>query len=85
MEKNLQFFLQFSVKYKLEKNIYINYRANSSKLSLKNTKKCICFPIPLLNPLCANFTKWSNTLKRFVGKLTTNCLSVFDNFCAIGA
>ena len=29
-----------------------------------------------LNPLCANFTKWSNTL----GKLPTNCLSVFDHF-----
>ena len=32
------------------------------------------------NPLCANFTKWSNTLKQFVGKLPTNCLSVFDHF-----
>ena len=32
-----------------------------------------------LNPLSANFTKWSNTLKQFVGKLSTNCLSVFDN------
>ena len=33
-----------------------------------------------LNPLSANFTKWSNTLKQFVGKLPTNCLSVFDHF-----
>ena len=32
-----------------------------------------------LNPLSANFAKWSNTLKQFVGKLSTNCLSVFDN------
>ena len=24
--------------------------------------------------------KWSNTLKQFVGKLPTNCLSVFDHF-----
>ena len=32
------------------------------------------------NPLSANFTKWSNTLKQFVGKLPTNCLSVFDHF-----
>ena len=31
------------------------------------------------NPLSANFTKWSNTLKQF-GKLTTNCLSVFGHF-----
>ena len=33
-----------------------------------------------LNRLSANFTKWSNTLKHFVGKLPTNCLSVFDHF-----
>ena len=32
-----------------------------------------------LNPLSANPTKWSNTLKQFVGKLATNCLSVFDH------
>ena len=30
--------------------------------------------------LSANFTKWSNTLKQVVGKLPTNCLSVFDQF-----
>ena len=28
----------------------------------------------------ANPTKWSNTLKQFVGNLPTNCLSVFDQF-----
>ena len=33
-----------------------------------------------INPLSANPTKWSNTLKRFVGNLLTNCLSVFDHF-----
>ena len=32
------------------------------------------------NPLHANPTKWSNTLKQFVSKLPTNCLSVFDHF-----
>ena len=31
------------------------------------------------NPLNANPSKWSNTLKQFVGKLPTNCLSVFDH------
>ena len=25
-------------------------------------------------------SKWSNTLKQFVGNLPTNCLSVFDHF-----
>ena len=34
----------------------------------------------VLNPLSANPTKWSNILKQFVGKLPTNCLSVFDHF-----
>ena len=27
--------------------------------------------------------KWSNTLKQFVGKLPTNCLSVFDHFVGL--
>ena len=34
----------------------------------------------LFNPSSANPTKWPNTLKQFVGKLPTNCLSVFDHF-----
>ena len=34
----------------------------------------------IFNPLIGNPTKWSNILKQFVGKLTTNCLSVFDHF-----
>ena len=34
---------------------------------------------PCLNPLNANTTKWSNTLKQFIGNLLTNCLSVFDH------
>ena len=29
-----------------------------------------------INPLGANPTKWSNTLKQFVGNLPMNCLSV---------
>ena len=32
------------------------------------------------NPLSTKPTKWSNTLKQIVGKLPTNCLSVFDHF-----
>ena len=32
------------------------------------------------NPLIANPTKRSSTLKQFVSKLPTNCLSVFDHF-----
>ena len=36
-----------------------------------------------VNPLSANITKWSNTLKQFVSKLPTNCLSVFNNFVGL--
>ena len=34
----------------------------------------------VFNPLSANPTKWSSTLKQFVGILPTNCLTVFDHF-----
>ena len=37
----------------------------------------------LVNPLSASFTKWSNTLKQFVGKLPANCLSMFDHFVGL--
>ena len=33
-----------------------------------------------LDLLSANPTKWSNTLKQFVGNLPMNCLSVFGHF-----
>ena len=36
-----------------------------------------------VNPLSANTTKWSNTLKQFVGKLPTDCLRVFDHFVGL--
>ena len=36
-----------------------------------------------INPFSANPTKWSNALKQFVGKLPTNCLSVFDQFVGL--
>ena len=35
------------------------------------------------NPFSANVTKWSNTLKQFVGNLPTNSLSVFDHFVGL--
>ena len=36
-----------------------------------------------VNPLRVNPTKWSNTLKQFVGKLRTNCLKLFDHFMGL--
>ena len=41
------------------------------------------FEIEIINTLSVNPTKWSNTLKEFVGKLPTNCLSVFDHFVGL--
>ena len=35
------------------------------------------------NPLSANVTRWSNTLKQFVGNLPANCLSVFGHFVGL--
>ena len=36
-----------------------------------------------VNPLSANPTKYSNTLKQFAGKLPPSCLSVFDHFVGL--
>ena len=36
-----------------------------------------------INPLSANLTKWSNTLKQFDGKLPTIFLSAFDHFAGL--
>ena len=33
-----------------------------------------------LNPLSANSTKWSNTIKQLVDNLPKTCLSVFGHF-----
>ena len=65
------------------------YKILSSELSVtKNSSSLFSERILLLerntgNPLRANFTKWSNTLKQFFGKLPTNCLSVFDHFVGL--
>ena len=39
--------------------------------------------LKVINPLSANHTKWSNTLKQFVGNLPTICFSVFDHFVGL--
>ena len=36
-----------------------------------------------INPLSVNPTKWSNTLKQFVGSFPTNSLSMFDHFVGL--
>ena len=37
----------------------------------------------LFDPLSSSPTEWSNTLKQFVGKVPTNCLSLFDHFVGL--
>ena len=37
----------------------------------------------LFNPLFAKPTKWSNTLKQFIGNVPTNCLNTFDYFAGL--
>ena len=44
---------------------------------------CRCTGDILFNLLSPNITKWSNTLKQFVRKLPTNCLSVFYHFVGL--
>ena len=43
----------------------------------------IIFSADSFNPLSANPTKWSYTLKQFVGNLPTNCLSVLNHFVGL--
>ena len=39
--------------------------------------------VRIVIPLSANPTKWSKTLKQFVGKLPTNCLILLDHFVGL--
>ena len=84
MEKNG--FIKFENYIKLQ---------NYMKVSVKDIKfnkaadlrpwrhSCRVVACKLLKTLSTNFTKWSNTLKQFVRKLSTNCLSVFDHFVGL--
>ena len=40
-------------------------------------------PVVVVNPLSTSPTKWSNTLKQFVGLKPTNCLSEFNHFVGL--
>ena len=55
--------------------------SRSLALSTPNLRSCVT--IELFEPFWRQFTKWSNTLKQFVGNLPTNCLSVFDDFVGL--
>ena len=57
-------------------HVYIRFSPNSWEKLLTLLS---CSHREIFNPLSANFTKWSNTLKQFVSKFSTNCLSVLDH------
>ena len=59
--------------------VFISRSSLSKTVSVQNLPS-ISQTFPAFNPLSANPTKWPNTLKQFVGKLPTNCLSVFGHF-----
>ena len=63
-----------------------SFKVPQTKLKIKVCKhfrlETVCSQT-LSNPLSANPTKWSKTLKKFLGKLQTNCLSVFDHFVGL--
>ena len=61
--------------------VHFQYIPKRSSDFFTTTQKSL--KLLILNPLGANPTKWSNTLKEFVGKLPTNCLSVFDHFVGL--
>ena len=54
---------------------------NPDKYSRKNEDSFM--NLKVVNPFSANPTKWSNTLRQFVGRLLTNCFSVFDHFVGL--
>ena len=50
---------------------------------LSDANNIIRSTVSYFNPLSANITKWSNTIKQFISSLTSNCLSVFGQFVGL--
>ena len=59
--------------------LHPHYHPKIIEAILKNVQKHVrlVYWDFMINPLSANFTKWSNTLKQFIGK------SVFDHFVGL--
>ena len=68
-------------------NLRVFGKVNKTNFSLvtplNHAFLCLNLCITGFNPLSANHTKWSNTLKQFVGNLPKNCLSVFDHLVGL--
>ena len=74
--------------YNLPSSVLIIYSTAGFVISPEYILRIYCYngikimrgikPFKSVNPM-----KWSNTLKQFVSKLATNCLSVFDHFVGL--
>ena len=75
------FWSAFKISYLLNRDIFhvTGISLNSSLFPAKIADTVFSLKTGF-NPLSASLRKWSNTLKKFVGNLPTNCLSVFDHF-----
>ena len=60
-------------------SLHFCYRKPLCRSYWRTSVDVICFMFRF-NPLSANPTNWSNTLKQFVSNFLTNCLRVFDHF-----
>ena len=67
----------------MQENFEICHAKNNLRRQISRFKNMSFTCIIKLNPLSVNFTKWSNTLKQFVGNLPTNSLSVFGHFVGL--
>ena len=71
-------------------HVAVNQRKLQHNFYKQETLSCrfstLCHPFhpaflsSVFYPISTDHTKWSNTLKQFVGNLPTNCLSVFEQF-----
>ena len=66
--------------YRNLKNFDLKSFKNDIRTKIQSVDNYDAFEKEFLNPFSSNPTKRSNTLKQFVGKLPTNCLSVFGHF-----
>ena len=64
-------------------NAMLMYRMLCALCSKLTIKTPLVAAVENFNFSSANPTKWSSTVKQFVGDLATNCLSVFDHFMGL--
>ena len=69
---------------KLLSNILVDAMGAIVDIVTRMTPKSIMVIVALwFNPLSANPTKCSSSIKQLIGNLPTNCLSVFDHFVGL--